>query len=258
MKAPPSTYRCRRIGSSRRLRPQRTRPQQSTARPRKILLTRYTTIRLQMRSIGTSSHAIGAVQFSLPFSFWVVGILVGVAAALIVLALNTIFDVRANIIPIAFFGFIVSVWALVILSTIWRRGGSLEIRNPLHARTLEARAEAPSGAASLSYSWCSRCLASTMQLRAKRLSANGETYNIAFRGDPDLPDYSLRVMRNGTEIEIVGGFKYGLATDLRAAAQGLAADCRRPSRQYRRAHRRGDEGPRHHPVKRRLDHLRCQ
>jgi hypothetical protein len=41
----------------------------------------------------------------------------------------------------------------------------------------------------------------------------GEVYDIAFRGDPDLPDYSIRVMRSGTEAEIVGGFKYGLTND---------------------------------------------
>jgi hypothetical protein len=32
-------------------------------------------------------------------------------------------------------------------------------------------------------------------------------------GSPDIPDYSIRVMRDGTEAEIVGGFKYGLTDD---------------------------------------------
>jgi hypothetical protein len=40
-----------------------------------------------------------------------------------------------------------------------------------------------------------------------------ETWRIAFLNDPDIPDYSIRVMRDGTEAEIVGGFKYGLADD---------------------------------------------
>jgi hypothetical protein len=40
-----------------------------------------------------------------------------------------------------------------------------------------------------------------------------ETWRIAFQNDPKIPDYSIRVMHNGTEAEIVGGLKYGLADD---------------------------------------------
>jgi hypothetical protein len=40
-----------------------------------------------------------------------------------------------------------------------------------------------------------------------------EASRMAFLGDPDIPAYSIRVMRNGTEAEIVGGFKYGLTDD---------------------------------------------
>ena len=51
-----------------------------------------------------------------------------------------------------------------------------------------------------------------------------ESYNIAFNGDPDVPDYTLRISNDGTEIEITGGFKYGLSKDfeqLLKAACGL-------------------------------------
>ena len=40
-----------------------------------------------------------------------------------------------------------------------------------------------------------------------------EVSAMAFRNDPDVPDYSIRVMRDGTEAEIVGGFKFGLTDD---------------------------------------------
>jgi hypothetical protein len=36
---------------------------------------------------------------------------------------------------------------------------------------------------------------------------------IAFMNDPTLPNYTLRIMRNGTEVEISGGLKYGLNDD---------------------------------------------
>src|SRR5260370_10239576 len=40
-----------------------------------------------------------------------------------------------------------------------------------------------------------------------------ETGRMSFLDDPDIPAYSIRVMRNGTEAEITGGFKYGLTDD---------------------------------------------
>jgi len=40
-----------------------------------------------------------------------------------------------------------------------------------------------------------------------------EVTGMAFRNDPDVPDYAIRVMRDGTEAEIVGGFKFGLTDD---------------------------------------------
>src|SRR5262249_13359050 len=40
-----------------------------------------------------------------------------------------------------------------------------------------------------------------------------ETWRVAFQNDPGIPDYSIRVMRDGTEAEIVGGLKYGLTDD---------------------------------------------
>ena len=36
---------------------------------------------------------------------------------------------------------------------------------------------------------------------------------MAFLNDPTIPNYALRIMRNGTEVEISGGFKYGLNED---------------------------------------------
>ena len=40
-----------------------------------------------------------------------------------------------------------------------------------------------------------------------------EGTRMAFLDDPALPPYSMRLMRDGTEAEIAGGFKYGLARD---------------------------------------------
>lgn len=42
-----------------------------------------------------------------------------------------------------------------------------------------------------------------------------ESWRMAFQGDPDIPDFTLRTMRDGTEMEIAGGFKYGLTREAR-------------------------------------------
>jgi hypothetical protein len=50
-----------------------------------------------------------------------------------------------------------------------------------------------------------------------------EITRIAFLDDPDIPEYAIRVMRNGTEAEITGGIRFGLADEfskiLRASRQ---------------------------------------
>jgi hypothetical protein len=40
-----------------------------------------------------------------------------------------------------------------------------------------------------------------------------ETARIAFQDDPSIPRYAIRVMRDGTEAEIAGGIRFGLAND---------------------------------------------
>lgn len=47
-----------------------------------------------------------------------------------------------------------------------------------------------------------------------------ESWRMAFEGDPDVPPFTIRTMRDGTEMEIAGGFKYGLT---RAARQAMDA-----------------------------------
>ena len=43
-------------------------------------------------------------------------------------------------------------------------------------------------------------------------------WRMAYMDDPDVPPFSIRVMREGTELEITGGFKYGLTRQARAIA----------------------------------------
>lgn len=42
-----------------------------------------------------------------------------------------------------------------------------------------------------------------------------ESARVAFMNDPDVPDYTIHLLNGGTEIEIIGGMKYGLAEEFK-------------------------------------------
>jgi hypothetical protein len=152
-------------------------------------------------------------EFSLPFSFWVVGILVGLATILIVVALDKLFDANEYN-PYTSFAFFVSVWVFGIISTIWDVVGLWRSATRyMHRRWRQGRGTFWGGLVKLLL--VGSVLSGIMAVIRNGAPQMGELYDMAFRGDPDLPDYSLRLMRSGTEIEIVGGFKYGLTNDFR-------------------------------------------
>jgi hypothetical protein len=41
-------------------------------------------------------------------------------------------------------------------------------------------------------------------------------YRIAFLDDPDVPAFAINVLGSGAEVEVLGGFKYGISNDLSA------------------------------------------
>jgi predicted membrane channel-forming protein YqfA (hemolysin III family) len=152
-------------------------------------------------------------EFSLPFSFWIVGILLGLATILVVVALNRLLDANEYN-PYTSFIFFISVLVFVVISTIWDVVGLWRSATRyMHRRWRQRRGTFWGGLVKLLLVG-SVLGGITTFVRNDALQMR-ELYDIAFRGDPDLPDYSLRIMRNGTEIEIVGGFKYGLTNDFR-------------------------------------------
>ncbi len=78
---------------------------------------------------------------------------------------------------------------------------------------------------------------------------------MAFLNDPGIPDYSIRVMRDGTEAEIIGGFGYGLTNDFEKILKASDRIRGGASRQRRRPPGRGREDVQSHP-RPRSHHLR--
>lgn len=152
-------------------------------------------------------------QYSLPFSFWVVGILAALVTLLVIVALDRLFDVNEYN-PYASFAFFVSVWVFVVVSTIWDVVGLWRSATfYMHRRWRQGKATFWGGLVKLLI--VASVPGGIMTVIRSDAPQMGELFDMAFRGDPNLPDYSLRIMRNGTEVEIVGGFKYGLTDDFR-------------------------------------------
>ncbi len=119
--------------------------------------------------------------------------------------------------PYLLIGELAAVWGIAV---IWQTFQSVGIWRAASRYRLEKRARYP-GALSGAGLWGLAAQASVfaaavclvvplVQVGVPQIS---EAWGMAFLGDPAFPDYSLRVMRGGTEAEIVGGFKYGLTRD---------------------------------------------
>ncbi|KFC74738.1 Periplasmic protein-like protein [Bosea sp. LC85] len=151
-------------------------------------------------------------ELRLGWSFWGIAVLGNIVALFTILALNLIFSTDTGYDPAPIFWLNVLTWLVVTLIAIWQVVGTW--RSATHHA--ERRAALNRGA------FWSRAAKVSLGLGVLRFLSdliNGpapqlaELYDMAWRGDSRLPAYSLRAMRDGTEIEIEGGIKFGLAAD---------------------------------------------
>ena len=151
-------------------------------------------------------------EYPLGVSYWGMGILggliVGVASVIFVSAL----PIQSGYNPLRIFAILVATWVATALITTWQLVGIWRSAN----HRIEARARIGRKAlwASLAkiavFVGFMRLLGSLISQGAPQVV---EGYRMAFMDDPEIPAYAIRVMRNGTEAEITGGFKYGLSDD---------------------------------------------
>lgn len=145
-------------------------------------------------------------------SYWIFGLLGNIAVALIPIAAVAIFNTDKGYDPSSIFDATIVVWAAVLLVAVWQMVGVWR------SATRYSAARARLGKRAL---WGNLAkiviilgfLRLAGAVASEGLPQLGELYRIAFDDDPDIPAYSIRVMRDGTEAEIVGGFKYGLTND---------------------------------------------
>ena len=151
-------------------------------------------------------------DFSLPFSFWVVGF-VGTLVILFLIGVATVlvggwdFDPFIILAYVGSIWLIVVVWGLLQVVGIWRSARR-------YSAERSAQGKSTAWAVLTQIAVVFGAIASVANLANTGGPQVAESWQIAFQNDPAIPDFTLRVMRNGTELEIAGGFKYGLSSDV--------------------------------------------
>jgi hypothetical protein len=152
-------------------------------------------------------------EYSLPVSYWVFGLVGNFAVGLILLGLTAVYEAKTGFQPVYVFTFLLSIWLLSIGISVWQSVGVWRSANRYIERKSLKLERAPWAAvAKLMIAVAVLQLAAAIVTSA--IPQLTEASRMAFLHDPDIPDYSIRVMRNGTEAELTGGIKYGLTNDL--------------------------------------------
>lgn len=150
-------------------------------------------------------------EFSLPASYWGIGVLGGFAIAILEAALG-LFLSSQDYSPLKIFASVGLGWALIILFSIWQIVGTWRSAEN-YRRARDAAGRRAGWATVAQVMLLLGALSSVGQFFNTAVPQLNEASRMAFLGDPDIPVYQLRLMRNGGELEVMGGFKYGLAAD---------------------------------------------
>jgi hypothetical protein len=151
-------------------------------------------------------------EYSLGVSYWLFGFIGNIAVAFLTVGIVMLFRTDTGYEPRAIFGSLICVWLLIIAFIVWQVTGVWRSADRLIARRRVVGKRA---------GWATVAkvvvvlgvLNSINEFFKSGLPQLLESSRMAFLDDPDIPAYSIRVMRNGTEAEITGGFKYGLTDD---------------------------------------------
>ena len=161
-------------------------------------------------------------EVSLAVSYWGVGLIVILIVAVMLSGVSFVMH-RQAFNPYVVVAALVVIWGTMVIGLafqsvgVWRSAAR-------HRRVAATEGKSGNwGLIAQAVVGCGLCgLGFTVATQAVPQFA--ESWRMAFEGDPDIPAYSMRLMRGNTEAEITGGFKHGLATEaarLFATAPGL-------------------------------------
>jgi hypothetical protein len=150
--------------------------------------------------------------YSLPVSFWLVGLL-GNLSFLFLAAVFASLQSEREYEPYSVFGGVAGLW---IAGGAW---GCFQLigtwRSAVRYR-VEKKSQGKSSfwGVAAQFAVLLGAFGSAAALAQFGYPQLAESWAMAFDNDPSLPDFTLRIMRNGTELEIAGGLKYGVARDV--------------------------------------------
>lgn len=148
-------------------------------------------------------------EFPLWVSYWVIGFATNLTAVLVPLVLVEMIKPKQGFGPLSIFSFFVVLWMTLTAASIWQLVGVWRSAN---AR-IEDRAEVGKRAiwAGVAKFMVILGVIQFVGIFAKAaIPQLNEAARIAFLNDPDIPDYSIRLLASGREIEVSGGIKFGL------------------------------------------------
>lgn len=162
-------------------------------------------------------------ECSLAFSYWVMGWLVNIGAVLLLSGMIVVLR-RQTYNPYQVMGALAAIWGLLAGAQVYL---SVGIWRSARAYRKARASQSKNGLWGIAAQTMVVLSVAGLAVVLVRHGAAelGEGWRMAFRGDPDIPPYYMRLMNDDTEAEIAGGFKYGLSRDaerLFAAAPRLA------------------------------------
>jgi hypothetical protein len=151
-------------------------------------------------------------EYSLGVSSWCFVFLGNIVVAFVLVGIVGLFQSGKGYEPRAIFGSLVFTWLVSSTFVIWQTVGLWRSADRYIARR-HAVEESAGWATLAKFAVVLVFLTSLSAFVTAGLPQLIEASRMAFLDDPGIPPYSIRVMRNGTEAEITGGFKYGLTED---------------------------------------------
>jgi hypothetical protein len=151
-------------------------------------------------------------EYSLGISYWLFGLIGNIAVVVLVSVIALLSQSAGAYEPSAMLGFLASMWLVIVAFTGWMVVGTWRSANR-HIARRQSIGKRAGWAVAAKISLSLGVFSSVGAFATTGWPELVETSRIVFLDDPDIPAYSIRVMRNGTEAEISGGFKFGLTDD---------------------------------------------
>jgi hypothetical protein len=149
-------------------------------------------------------------EYPLWVAYWIVGLFSNIFAVVVAEAVGFFSSGAYN--PIGILAFLLLLWAFIAALSLWQWVGIWRsAQRQITERATLGRRAPWAGLAKVLV--CLSILQFVGLVISRAIPQLSEAANIAFLDDPGLPAYSIRVMNNGTEAEIAGGIKFGLARE---------------------------------------------